>query len=48
MHWWQADGAEIAFGISALFLAAAWAMHRVIRRVLRAAPVALDEGRSHE
>lgn len=38
MAWLHADGAEIALGISALFLVAAWAMHRVIRKVLMATP----------
>ncbi|GAB4399030.1 MAG: hypothetical protein OHK0048_11780 [Rhodoferax sp.] len=49
MAWLYADGAEIALGISALFLAAAWLMHRAIRKVLtmpapeQASPPKLDD-----
>lgn len=35
---WQDTGTWIALGVSALFLVVAWAMHRVIMKVLKGTP----------
>ena len=35
---WQDPGTWIALGVSALFLVVAWAMHRVIMKVLKGTP----------
>jgi len=40
---WHDEGAWIALGISALFLVAAWGMHRVFVKVLKSGAPALQE-----
>lgn len=40
---WQDEGTWIALGISALFLVAAWAMHRVFVKVLKSGDAAIQE-----
>lgn len=35
---WQDSDTWIALGVSALFLVVAWAMHRVIMKVLKGTP----------
>lgn len=39
---WSDPGTWIALGISALFLVAAWVMHRVFLKVLKAQPTEFD------
>ncbi len=41
---WQDEGTWIALGVSALFLTAAWVMHRVFVKVLKSgAPAQLKD-----
>lgn len=44
--WLQNEGAWIALGVSALFIVAGVVMHRVIKKVLQAAPP--EESKQHE